>query len=142
MYCWTIISYQLKPVKRKQLVAKTANEMELPVELVDDVVKFFYGELNKTLIACEDIAIEVPKLGTFVVKYKSLDHLIHHTEAKIPYYRNMGTMRSYQYALDNEQALVKYNALREVLEKERKRKEEIKQKRWNHETKSDTRLEE
>lgn len=142
MYCWTIIFCLLKPVKRKQLVTKTASEMELPVELVDDVVKFFYSELNKALISCEDIAIEVPKLGTFVVKYKSLDHLIHHTEAKIPYLRNIGTMRTYETALENEAYLQKYYALRQTLESERKRKEEIKHKRWNHETKSDTHLEE
>ena len=132
----------MKPIKRKQLTTKTANEMELPVELVDDVVKFFYNELHKSLISCDDIAIEVPKLGTFVVKSKSLDHLIHHTEAKIPYLRNIGTMRAYETSLENERYLAKYNLLRETLDNERKRKEEIKQKRWNHETKSDTRLEE
>lgn len=132
----------MKPVKRKQITIKTANEMELPVELVDDVVKFFYSELHKSLISCDDIAIEVPKLGTFVVKSKSLDHLIQHTEAKIPYLRNVGTMRAYESSLENERYLVKYNVLRETLDSERKRKEEIKQKRWNHENKSDTHLEE
>jgi len=63
----------LKSKKAKDLIPKTAEELEMSEELVTDVVNFYYTELRKKIENLEDIRIGVPNIGTFTARKKSLE---------------------------------------------------------------------
>jgi nucleoid DNA-binding protein len=63
----------LNPLKRKELVAITAQQLNLPTEQVDDIVSFYYSSLQRKLSSTDHTAIQVPNLGTFVLKRKTLN---------------------------------------------------------------------
>lgn len=118
--------------------------MELPVELVEDIVSFFYSTLHKRLSSGEHHAIQVPNLGRFVMKAKSLQKKIEDTERKIPFLEKIDTMRAYEVRMERIQDLEKFRKLQEAMQSERDRKAEIvaKRKSKTHEEYTDTDLEE
>lgn len=143
MFCWTIIFLQLRPVKRKEIVAKTAEQLELPAELIDEIVTFYYNGLHKKMISGDYHRIQVPNLGTFVIKYKSLLNLIRHTENKIPYLDKIGTMIAYERKLERIKDLEKFMQLKQIMEEERANKLAFhKQKRESYENQLNRNLEE
>lgn len=62
----------MNPLKRKDIVQRTAKELNLPEAVVEDIVSFYYKYVSKKLSALEHTAVLVPNLGTFVVKRKAL----------------------------------------------------------------------
>jgi nucleoid DNA-binding protein len=132
----------LRPIKRKEISKKTAEELNLPVELVDDVVTFFYNMLHKKMISGDFYSIQIANLGQFVVKSKSLDALIDHTNNKIPYLEKIGTMLAYEQRLQQIKDLEKFKKLREELDREKQKRNDIHSKRkQEYESKSDRNLE-
>ena len=115
----------MRPVKRKELIAKTAQQMELPAELVEDIVSFFYSVLHKRLSSGDHHAIQVPNLGRFVMKPKSLQKKIEHTENKIPFLEKIDTMRAYEVRLERIQDLEKFKKLQEQMQSEKDRKQGV-----------------
>ena len=143
MYCQTIIFLHLRPVKRKEISKKTAEELELPIELVDDIATFFYNKLHKKMTSGDFYSIQVANLGQFVIKSKSLDNLMQHTERKIPFLEKVGTMSAYEQSLERAKDLEKFKKLREQLDQEKEKRNSIHSKRReNYENKSDSNLEE
>ena len=62
----------MNPLKRSKISEQTANELELPVELIDDVASFYYKYIQKKLTNLDYININVPNLGTFCLKKNSV----------------------------------------------------------------------
>lgn len=119
----------MNPVKRKELIAKTAQQMELPVELVEDIVSFFYTTLRKRMSSGDYYSIQVPNLGQFVIKPKSLDRKIELLEKRMPRLDEIKSMLAYEVKLQNQKDLDKFYGLKEKLQQERDRKTEIIAKR-------------
>lgn len=115
----------MRPVKRKELINKTAQQIELPPELVEDIVSFFYSNLHKRLSSGDHYAIQVPNLGIFVIKPKSLDKKMEHTELKIPYLEKIDTMHAYEIRMERIEDLRKFKILKEQLEAEKEKKRKI-----------------
>lgn len=99
--------------------------MELPAELVEDIVSFFYSTLHKRLSSGDFHSLQVPNLGRFVIKPKSLQKKIEHTEKKIPFLEKIDTMRAYEVRLTHIEDLKKFQKLQEAMQAERDRKESI-----------------
>jgi len=119
----------LNPVKRKELIAKTAQQMELPLELVEDIVSFFYTSLRKRMSSGDYYSIQVPNLGQFVVKPKSLDRKMEILSRRIPQLEQMPSMLAYEMKLQGQKDLAKFYDLKDKLQQERDRKAEIMAKR-------------
>lgn len=134
----------MNPTRRKQIVTKTAQQMELPAELVDEVISFLYTTIQNKLSSGEHHAIQVPNLGQFVIKPKSLVKKIEHTELKIPYLEKIDTMLAYEVRLERIEDLKKMKVLKERMEEEKERKRKIYESRYlnTYEKHSDTDLEE
>lgn len=96
--------------------------MELPPELVEDIVSFFYSGLHKRLSSGDHYAIQVPNLGIFVIKPKSLVKKMEHTEQKIPYLEKIDTMRAYEVRLERIEDLKKFTLLKEQMDAEKEKK--------------------
>jgi nucleoid DNA-binding protein len=62
----------LRPTKAKELIKKTAQELNLSEELVKDVVDFYYGRVKAKIEALEDPTIFLHGLGTLRLSRKKL----------------------------------------------------------------------
>jgi len=62
----------LKPIKRKQLVEKTAAQLGINEELVDEIVVNYWDYVRKQMSQVVHTHIYVPNFGTFFVKPKAL----------------------------------------------------------------------
>jgi len=62
----------LRPTKGKELIKKTAQELNLSEELVTDVVNFYYGRVKAKIEALEDPTIFLHGLGTLRLSRRKL----------------------------------------------------------------------
>ena len=63
------------PKKPALIVKQVAEDMDIPISTVDDIISFYYKEVRKTLSSLEHLRIDLPGLGNFVIKKKSVDRL-------------------------------------------------------------------
>lgn len=103
--------------------------MELPIELVEDIVSFFYTTLRKRMSSGDYYSIQVPNLGQFVIKPKSLDRKMEILSRRIPQLEQMPSMLAYEMKLQGQKDLAKFHDIKEKLQQERDRKAEIIAKR-------------
>ena len=104
------------PKKPEVIIKEVAEQNDLPVALVDDVVNFYYKELRKKLSSLEDIRINVPGLGNFLIKKKSVDMLIKKYECMVDKYDSQ-TFSNYHNKKLAEAKLEKlYNSRKKINE--------------------------
>lgn len=117
----------MNPIKRKYVVDITAEQLDLPIEMVDDIVSHFYQTLQKKLSSVEHHSIMVPRLGTFVVKKKSLDEKLLISErfvAKIEKDDDI-SVHMYEMIIQRRADIEKLKTLQSLMQEERNRKEEV-----------------
>lgn len=117
----------MNPIKRKYVVDVTAEQLDLPIEMVDDIVSHFYQTLQKKLSSVEHHSIMVPRLGTFVVKKKSLDEKLLISErfvAKIEKDDDI-SVHMYEMIIQRRADIEKLKTLQSLMQEERNRKEEV-----------------
>lgn len=64
------------PKNSKHFIKPTADKLDCSVELVDDVVSFFYSDVRRSLTEMEGPNIHIDCLGTFKAKPKELPKLV------------------------------------------------------------------
>ena len=121
----------MNPIKRKILVAKTAEELQLPVSTVDEIISFYYKSLQKKLSSAEHHSIAVPNLGTFVVKRKTLEEKI---RKNILFVQKIETdvdisVQTYELIIQKRKDIAGYMQLLELMKSEQNRREEVKLKK-------------
>ena len=63
------------PKKPALIVKQVAEDMDIPVSTVDDIISFYYKEVRKNLSSLDHLRIDLPGLGHFVIKKKAVDRL-------------------------------------------------------------------
>ena len=63
------------PKKPEIVIKEIAEQYDIPESMVDDVVSFYYKEVRKKLSSLEDLRINIPGLGHFVMKKSSVDKM-------------------------------------------------------------------
>lgn len=56
------------PKKPKQIVKIVSEELDLSPELIDDLTSFYYKNLRKKLSNLEELRLDIPGLGNFLIK--------------------------------------------------------------------------
>lgn len=115
----------MNPLKRKHIVDMTAEQLNLPTELVDDVVSYFYQTLQKKLSSIEHHSVIVPRLGTFVVKKKSLAEKLQMSQrfvAKIEKDEDI-SVQTYEMIIQRRTDIEQLIKLQELMQQEADRKE-------------------
>ena len=64
------------PKNSKHFIQPTVEELDCEIELVEDVVSFFYSAVRKNLTELSGPNIQVANLGSFKVKQKELPKLV------------------------------------------------------------------
>lgn len=121
----------MNPIKRKSIVELTAKDLNLPVDVVDDIVSHYYLALQKKLSSAEEPYVTVPRLGTFVVKRKSLvDMITKHQNFvnKIEKDEHI-TVHTYELIIKKRAEIEQLTELQQKIFKEDERKEEVKLKK-------------
>ena len=118
----------MRPVKRKELIKKTAEIMELPEELVEKVVEHYYTSLQKKMSRMKEMGIYVPSLGIFVVKKKRLENKIinHRNILKDTAEKDMSILR-YEILMKKKENLERMEAMLIRLTEQEQVKKEFKE---------------
>jgi hypothetical protein len=66
----------LRPKKAKEFIPDVANELNLPVKTVEDVISYHWVEVRKNLSALTHTRVHLTNLGDFVIKHWKLDDKI------------------------------------------------------------------
>jgi hypothetical protein len=117
----------LNPLKRKQISELTAKQLGTSLEIVDDISSFFYSLLQKKLSSLDYHSIMVPRLGTFVVKKKSLQESI---KKNTFFVKKLETdedisVKTYELILQKKNEIEKLKELQNKMFQEEERKSEV-----------------
>jgi nucleoid DNA-binding protein len=121
----------LNPIKRRTIVEKTAADLDLSVQTVDEIVSFYYKTVQKKLAAVKHHSIVVPNLGTFVIKRKALEEKI---KKNILFVQKIETdidisVQTYELIIQKRKDIADYLELLELMKSEQNRKQEVKLKK-------------
>ncbi len=121
----------MNPIKRKTIVEKTANDLGLPVQIVDEIISFYYKTVQKKLSNAKHHSIAVPNLGTFVIKRKSLEEKI---KKNIAFVQKIETdvdisVQTYELIIQKRKDIAGYVELLELMKSEQERKQDVKLKK-------------
>lgn len=104
------------PKKPQVVIDQVAEELNLPPSLVDDIVSFYYKEVRRNLSSLEQLKINLPGLGDFIIKQRSVGVQIKKHEGALKYY-NKDTFKNYHNLKLVEQRLDKlYSAKKNITE--------------------------
>lgn len=121
----------MTPIKRKNIIQLTSDELNISTDIIDDVVSHYYLTLQKKLSIADHPYISVPRLGTFVVKKKSLVDMITKHQNFVNKIEKDDHISVHTYELiikkrtDIEELVELQNKMKEELD----RKEDVKQKK-------------
>ncbi len=121
----------MNPLKRKSIVEMTAKDLDLAVDMVDDIVSHYYLTLQRKLSNADHPYIAVPRLGTFVVKKKSLvDMITKHQNFvnKIEKDEHI-TVHTYELIIKKRADIEQLTKLQKRMQQEEERKQEVKLKK-------------
>lgn len=124
----------MKPLKRKQLIELTAQQVNISKDIVDDVVSYYYHTVQKKLSLADCHSVTVPRLGTFVVKKKSLVQMILKHQrfvAKIEQDEDI-SVKIYELIIEKRAEIERLTKLQEKMAEEDQRREEVKLKKQEY----------
>lgn len=64
------------PKKPKVLYKELSEQMDLPESMIDNIVSFYYKEVRKKLSSLEELKVNLPGLGDFLLRTTSVKTLI------------------------------------------------------------------
>jgi hypothetical protein len=137
----------MNPLKRSKISEQTANQLGLPVDLVDDVASFYYKYIQKKLTNLDYININVPNLGIFCLKKNSVSRkltkyelAIEKMELEICNDKKM-SMKRYESIVDMKKHVANYSGALDLLQEEEERKKVKLKERKKYESESNKNLE-
>lgn len=115
----------MNPLKRKEISKITANSLELDYLMVDDVVAFFYRTVQKKLSSMEHHSVNVPNMGTFVLKKQRVQNKLDKYNAFLNKIDASESMTMYETTVEVKSDIEKYNNILSVMNGEVQRKKEV-----------------
>ena len=121
------------PKKAKDFVKQTASHLDISETLVEDVSSFYWRALRKAVSNLDAPSIAVSNLGTLQVRYNKIEKI----KTKYNNYlaaQSLETMTFNKHAMqvDSKYRLERLEQLKDQLEEEYQRKQEIKSKRLEY----------
>ena len=126
----------MRPKKIREIVKKTANDLDLPESTIDTITSFYWLQVRNTINEVDTHSLSINGLGTFYIKPWVLNKLISKNEIFIKNFTNSNIkkMTFQKYAI-LDQAQSRLKILKEIKEDillEKERKKEITKKRKKH----------
>jgi hypothetical protein len=122
----------LNPTKRKELSLLTAKKLDRNFQEVDDIVAFFYRYVQKRLSSVESIAVNVPNLGTFVLKKRRVQKKIERHKNFIDSLDETASIKAFEIKQDVKKDIEKYEAILDMMDQEEERKLKVQTLKEKH----------
>lgn len=115
----------MNPLKRKEISKITAESLDLDHLLVDDVVAFFYRTVQKKLSSMEHHSVNVPNMGTFILKKQRIENKLDKYNIFLNKIDASESMTMYETTVEVKADIEKYNNILSVMDTEVQRKKEV-----------------
>lgn len=115
----------MNPAKRKEISKKTAETLGRDFAQVDDLVALFFRHVQRRLSAMEHIAVNVPNLGTFVLKKRRVETKMERHQRFLDTIDETQSIRAFETKQAVKKDIEKYRAALDMMLKEDERKQEI-----------------
>lgn len=126
----------MPPKKAKELVQPTAEQLDLNVEFVQDVIDFYWKEVRKSLSELRAPRVLVSNFGSFQIKTSKIDEQRKKYEDQFNSYKPEDmTFQKHKIKDDIELKLNRINKIMESVESDSNRKKQIREKRYAEKTK-------
>lgn len=122
----------MNPAKRKELSLLTAKKLDRNFQEVDDIVAFFYRYVQKRLSSVESIAVNVPNLGTFVLKKRRVQKKIERHKNFIDSLDETASIKAFEIKQDVKKDIEKYEAILDMMDQEEERKLKVQTLKEKH----------
>ncbi len=128
----------MNPKKPKTIIPLVIERLNLPAdsnELIEDLINFYYKAVKKSLIDFKETHINVLNLGTFVSRPKMMRERLEKYQGMISNV-NTETIVGYKIKVDCEAKVKKILTNLKQWEKQFKKKQEVKERRYGKENSS------
>ena len=122
----------MNPAKRKELSLLTAKKLDRNFQEVDDIVAFFYRYVQKRLSSVESIAVNVPNLGTFVLKKRRVLKKIERHKNFIDSLDETASIKAFEIKQEVKKDIEKYEAILDMMNQEEERKLKVQTLKEKH----------
>lgn len=116
------------PKKPKLIIKQVSEELDISESMIDDIVSFYYKQVRLNLSSLENLKINIPGLGDFIMRKELVKKLIKKQES----FRNATdteTFSKYHNLKQTERKLEKLYAAQIKIEEFLKTKKEFKDER-------------
>jgi len=121
----------LKPKKAKEFIPEISDQLNLPKDLIGDVIDYYWREVRKSLSNLSHSRIHLTNLGDFVIKHWKLEDKLE-TLQKWEENKKAKGLQEITVRFKVAENLYNLRNLKKIIEEENQRKEFIKL----HKTKS------
>lgn len=119
----------MKPVHWKELVKKTAQQLNLPESQVKEIVLWYWKYYRTEMAKLERTKVIMPGLGTFYIKPWKLKRRLVELRQSIRTTQNHGgNLKKWKICENYRQEFIRVKALHDIFDGEIKRKEKIRKK--------------
>jgi len=119
----------LLPKKAKTFKKGVAEKLNLPEDLVNDFINFYWERVRKHMSDLEHGALQIPNLGIFKVKHWKIDETIEKHKATIN--RVEGKFAGYQMKVDLTDRIEKLEKIKSLVQERELKFKEIRDARKN-----------
>lgn len=131
------------PKKASDHIKPTAQDLNVPEDLVQDLTAFYWSEVRKALVDLRSHNIYIDNLGTFQIKHWKLDETEGSYKDTIQKYQERqetGNMTFQRFSImkDLQKQVDKIQGVRESWLKDQEKKEQVKNKRNEPKANMDT----
>lgn len=122
------------PRKTVELIKPTAEATNVSIELVQDLLSFYWIEVRKAIIEMRGHNIFVDSLGTFRMKFWKVPEVIEKYERMIAYYEkkqveNKISFQRFAIMKELQIRLERVNSVHVLIKQDLVKKQEVKEKR-------------
>lgn len=124
----------MRPKKAKQFIPELASELNLPVEMVEDVISYYWREVRKSLSGLKHTRVHLTNLGDFTIKHWKLNDKIEMLE-KFEEKNRLKGMQQMTARYKTAETLYDLRNMKTMLEEEQQRADFVKMhKRTSYES--------
>lgn len=121
----------MPPKKAKDLVKPTAEKLELNIELVQDVIDFYWKKVRTSLSDLKSPRIVVANFGSFQIKaYKLEDQRKKYQDISNSFKPEEMTFQKHKIKEDIDAKLAKVTNMMSLVESDKDRKKQVRKKRY------------
>lgn len=115
----------MNPTKRKEISKITAEQLDIELAVVDDIVSFFYRTLQKKMSGLTYPMINVPNFGTFFIKRSALERKLEKYQLFAEKLDESESIRAYEIKQDVKKEIEKFKEALATMDAEAERKKTV-----------------